>query len=149
MNIDFTVLPNWLQTSLLWAAIIVAAITFIVTVMGFFKKVWPVLKAIVERENFLAELPAFMVKTTASLAAQDDALALQNSKIDEIHHETHNNDGSSIKDTADRLELGVKGIYERLDKSDHEQAALRLDLEITRPRPIRKRAPPKPKEIKP
>jgi hypothetical protein len=134
MNIDFTILPGWMQTTLLWAAILTVFLTFVAAVTGFVKKVWPALKLFITTVDSLNDLPRFMVTTAASLAAQD-------TKIAEIHHEVNYNDESSVKDAVARVELGVKGIYQRLDTADSVAAALRRDLEVTRPKPIRKRTP--------
>jgi hypothetical protein len=146
--ISFTDIPNWLQMILLWVGVITAVLTLIVTIIGFFRKVWPVLKALVERETLLTGLPEFMSKTTASLAAQDV-------KIAEIHKEVNYNGGGSVKDAINRVEVGVKGIYTRLDSADEttnaqfefsakDRADIRQTLEEIRPKPTRKR-PTQPK----
>lgn len=109
--------------AVLWVLGVLAIITFVV-------KVWPKLRALVKLVDALAILPAFIERTDTKLA--------------EIHHETHNNDGSSIKDSVDRIELGVRGLYNRTDALEAADTKLREDLENTRP-PVRRRTI-KPKE---
>lgn len=138
---SFQGLPVWLQDVL----IIAGCLILIAAIIGFVRKTWPVLKAFVLTVISLQTLPAFMESTTttlkaqnATLAAQDDRqvaisnlLDAQDLKIAEIHHETHENNGTSIKDSQHRTELalarvekGVKGLYDRT-----------AALERTTPRP--------------
>lgn len=121
-------------------AVIIIAV-FIIARMAI--RFWPWLKKVIALFDALAQLPAFIDRT-------DEA-------IKDIHHETHRNDGSSLKDAqvrteeaVERIELGVKGLYDRVDASDRADAALRKDLEDTKPHrpqsPPRPRRPQKPKE---
>lgn len=70
---------------ILWVLLIGAAIMLLI-------KSWPLISNSVQIVDALVKLP--------DLAE----------KVDSIHHETHNNDGSSIKDSVDRIErhLGIK-----------------------------------------
>lgn len=128
---------NWNE---FWDSVSVAQ--FVVWVVGalavvaFFVKGWPKIRAGVRLIDSLSQLPDFMVKTTETLQKQD-------AKIAEIHHEVNYNNGSSVKDAVDRVEIGVKGIYERLDSADSDRRELREDLENTRPSLVRKRPTPK------
>ena len=70
-------------------------------------------------------------------------------KVDQIHHEVHYNNGSSVKDAVRRVETklgkveeGVKGLYSRADASDAADADLRRELENTHP-PLKRRPPKK------
>jgi len=111
----------------------------ILGVIAFIVKGWPKVRAFVQMVDALSSLPTFMLDTTATLKAQDE-------KIDAIHHEVNYNNGSSVKDAVERVELGVKGLYDRIDTTDENAANLRTDLEEVRPHaPARKRVP-KPKE---
>ena len=51
----------------------------------------------------LTTLPEFMADTTATLKSQDE-------KIAEIHHEVQYNNGTSVKDSIERIEdhLGIE-----------------------------------------
>jgi len=51
----------------------------------------------------LTTLPEFMADTTATLKSQDE-------KIAEIHHEVQYNNGTSVKDSIERIEdhLGIR-----------------------------------------
>lgn len=109
----------------------------ILGIIAFFIKGWPKIRAFVQMVDSLSALAKFMTDTTATLAEQDK-------KIAEIHHEVNYNNGSSVKDAVARVELGVKGLYDRADNADRSDAEIREELERTRP-PARKRAP-KPKE---
>lgn len=105
----------------------------------FIYKSWPILTRFVTTINSLADLPRFMVTTAATLAAQDV-------KIEEIHHEVHYNNGSSVKDAIGRVEKGVAGLYTRADAADAADAAMRKELEDTRPHTPARKRPAKPKE---
>lgn len=117
----------------------------ILAVLAFFVKGWPKIRAFVAVIDSLTGLPKFMSDTTRTLEAQDK-------KIADIHHETHKNNGSSIKDAVirteealERVELGVKGLYDRTEALAAVDAELRKDLEDTRPKAPKRRTP-KPKE---
>lgn len=124
----------WESVSVAQAAVWIVGITVLIT---FVVKMWPKIRAFVNMVDALSALPKFMDDTTETLAQQD-------SKIADIHHEVHYNNGTSVKDALARVELGVKGIYARLDTADQDRRELREDLEQTHPT-ARKRAP-KPKE---
>lgn len=133
MTINYNDLPEWAQ----WLVILAIVIAAVLAVIGFIRKVWPVLSRFVKTMDALNDLPQFMVTTARTLADQDV-------KIEQIHHEVNYNNGSSVKDSVARVETGVKGIYKRLDDADTDRRELREDLERTRPA-ARKRTP-KPKE---
>lgn len=120
-----------------WESISVAQlavwIVAILALVAFFAKGWPKLRALVKLVDALGTLPQFMTDTAATLEAQD-------TKIGEIHHEVKYNNGSSVKDAIGRIEVGVAGIYTRLDSADVDRAELREDLEHTRPAVARKRS---------
>jgi len=123
------------------AAQIVAWVVCAVVVLVAFVKAYPFVRKAFKLVDALTDLPDFIEKTTTTLSTQDERIA-------EIHHETHENNGSSIKDSLrrtenalDRVERGVKGLYDRMDLAERE-------LEQTRPRPPkpitpRKRTPKK------
>lgn len=124
----------WEDVAALSVGEVVAAVGVIVgALLGvwlFVRKVWPVLKAApggvvafargiitaAEWMEAVRGLPAFIERT--------------DERISEIHHEVHFNNGSSVKDaairtelavgeladTAARLEVGVAGLYERVDE---------------------------------
>lgn len=71
-------------------------------------------------------LTDFMARTDATLADQD-------LKIADMHHELSYNKETSVKDAIRRVELGVKGLYDRADASDKSDQELRDELERTRP----------------
>lgn len=147
LNIDFANLPVFWQ----WVVYVSIALTAVLAIIGFVRKVWPIITQFVETINSLAGLPKFIERTDATLAAQDQTLATQATKIEDIHHEVHYNNGSSVKDAVARMEQnqveirkGIEGLYKRADASDLKAAELRTDLELTKP-PARKRAPRTPK----
>lgn len=126
-------MPEWLKflladTSALQLVFWIIAIGALIAVIV---KLWPALTKFVTIANAVVGLPGFIERTDATLSNQ-------NARIAEIHHETHNNDGSSIKDSVDRLELGVKGLYPLIDAlevadSTHEEHI--RELEQTRDYP--------------
>lgn len=84
-------------------------------------------------------LPAYIERADARAADADARHDRLEGKVDGIYHETHNNDGSSIKDSVDRIELGVRGLYGRVDTVEEKVGALsaaddeiRAELEDTR-----------------
>ena len=90
-------------------------------------------------------LTAFIARTDATLADQTKTMAAQSDKIAGIFHETHNNDGSSIKDSGertelavDRLERGMLAIFKRLDaagiRATADEDQIRQELEDTHPK---------------
>lgn len=109
-------------------------IILIVALLLFLRKLWPSISKMVKLIDALGQLPDFMSRTDTTLKAQDV-------KIDDIHHEVHYNNGSSVKDairrveeTSGRLERGVAGLYDRADAADKADADLRADLEDTQSR---------------
>ncbi|MAB20233.1 hypothetical protein [Microbacterium sp. UBA3394] len=107
--------PDWLKflladTSALqlvfWAVAIVALITALV-------RLWPFLKNAVQIVDALVQLPALAKRVTA-----------MQGQIDSIHHETHTNNGSSIKDALGRVEEGVSGLHGRMDDVDRQLTSL-------------------------
>jgi hypothetical protein len=139
-------LTDWLKTVSLWDIVLWVAAA--AAVILFLKKGWPALRRFAaaflnfaKMVDAVAGLPAFIARTDATLTAQD-------ARIAEIHHETHKNDGSSIKDSSDRTEAavarveeGVAGLHGRMDEVERgvkelgtEQDDLRNDFENTRPR---------------
>jgi hypothetical protein len=86
----------WLP-ALLWVVSIIVALSFLVRWVG---KAWPKLRRFVKTMDSLAQLPEFMDKTTSTLEAQ-------NEQIEQIHHEVHFNNGSSVKDATSRIESKV------------------------------------------
>ncbi|MCC2031839.1 hypothetical protein [Microbacterium allomyrinae] len=107
-------MPDWQRLfgdttvvqALLWIA---AAGALIVVVV----KLWPFVRNAVAIVDALVLLPA-LVKQVESMRAQ----------VDGIHHETHKNDGSSIKDAVGRVEEGVAGLHGRMDDVDRQLVTL-------------------------
>lgn len=95
---------DWIE---FWQSIsVVQAVVWvlgILAVIGFFVKAWPKIRAFVKVIDALTALPAFMDDTTETLKSQDE-------KIAEIHHEVQYNNGSSVKDSIERIEdhLGIE-----------------------------------------
>lgn len=142
----------WLQALLgnTPAVTVILWVVGILVVLGGFLRglyrAWPFIKQGVITINSLADLPRFMSTTAATLEAQDQGAKERDIQIAEIHHEVHYNNGSSVKDAVARVELGVKGLYERADAADQNAVELREDLEQTKPRSPARKRPPKPKE---
>lgn len=123
-------LVEWLESVSIWDAILwLAAIVGLVVFIR--KKGWRwiiafarAILATAEVIDHVRELPAFIEETKTTLARQNEL-------IESIHHETHTNNGSSIKDGVGRLEQGVEGIHGRLDEVERNVASLaKADVEI-------------------
>ena len=104
---------SWVQT----LATICALIAGLYVSTRFLIRFWPWLKKVIAFVEALGKLPFFMAETNTTMAQQSKALA-------EIHHEVNYNNGSSVKDAITRVELGVKGIYHRLDSLEESVEVL-------------------------
>lgn len=111
--------PDWLKflladTSALQLVFWVIAIGTLVAVIV---KLWPALSQFVQIINATAGLPEY-------IARADERHERLERKVDGIFHETHNNDGSSVKDAVDRIEKAinkeVKPTLEQLARSDDD-----------------------------
>jgi uncharacterized protein YoxC len=89
-------------------ATICVIIVALFVVARFLIRFWPWLKKLIRGVDAVIALPDFMEKTTEGMTSQTK-------KLDDIHHEVHYNNGTSVKDAMARVELGVKGIYHRID----------------------------------
>jgi hypothetical protein len=126
-QLDWTFLET---INLLQVAIVIVALYVIARMLMRF---WPWLRKVMELTAALAQLPDFIERTDLTLRGQDTA-------IKSIYHETHQNNGSSLKDAVGRVEKGVAGLHLKvaeLTAADAAQAviveALREDLEETKP----------------
>lgn len=143
------VIPPWveelLQTVTAFDIVLWGAVVFVALKWG--RKWWraivagaKMILAVAKTLESIHGLTDFMARTDKTLADQSGTLAAQDIKIESIHHETHHNNGSSLKDAqkrteeaVERIELGVKGLYDRADASDQSDQELRDELERTRP----------------
>lgn len=128
MTVDW----GWLASINLWQVALVI-IALILIIRGLVHAL-PWLRRAIALVDSLSGLPEFIEKT--------------DKRLDEIHHEVHYNNGSSIKDAVRRVETGVKGLHtkvgdleetvtEHIDQSKGWKT--RLDrLEDTIPKPPKK-----------
>lgn len=126
--------------AIVWLALVIAGVVFI------YKRGWRSIiafaRGLINAAEILASvqgLPAYIERADARAEAADKRHDRLEGKVDAIYHETHNNDGSSIKDSVDRIELGVQGLYGRVDTVEQKVVALsdadeqiRAELEDTR-----------------
>lgn len=89
--------------------------------IGLAVKLWPFLWNSVQIVNALLKLPV--------IAADLPALAEQ---VKQIHHETHKNDGSSLKDSVDRIEASLEGLHGRLDTVEKDVGGIRQETRTLR-----------------
>lgn len=131
-------LVAWLRTVSVWDAAlwVVGAVLLVWFVKN---KAWRGVVAFARGIVNSAELLAAVQGLPAYIARADKRHEQLSAKVDGIYHETHNNDGSSIKDSVDRIEMGVKGLYPRVDTVEEKvlalnaaDEALRAELEDTR-----------------
>ena len=117
-------LVEWLRSINLWDLILIACA--VVAVIAFIrKKGW---RSILATAKGILTLDRILIAVQGLPAWQERV----EKKVDGIHHETHKNDGSSIKDSqdrteaaVDRLERGMRGVYEQL--ADLRAADTRLE----------------------
>lgn len=104
----------------LWVLAAIAVIVFIV-------KMWPLISRFVATVNALADLPA-KLETINAIEAK---LVKIESQVQEIHHETHFNSGTSIKDATVRIEDKVDAMQELMESGDADLGARVDDIENT------------------
>lgn len=112
-SLDFTHAWPWLQ----WVIAVAVVVGLIGTAIRVIPAVWKGVSRFVTTINSLGDLPEFIQRT-------DAAIQKQNRQLDGIYHETHRNDGSSIKDSTVRLETAVEGVHARLDRVESGVAGL-------------------------
>ena len=83
---------------------VIAWVVIAVVVILFIWKIWPLISAAVRAIDSLGGLANHMEGTNATIATLTTDFGKMQNSIDEIHHETHKNDGSSIKDAVKRIE---------------------------------------------
>lgn len=93
--------------------VVIATIAALIGLVGLVVKLWPFISNAVAIVNALVKLPQIDVR-----------LGRLERQVDDIHHETHKNDGSSIKDAMGRVEEGVAGLHGRMDDVDRQLAVL-------------------------
>jgi hypothetical protein len=149
--LNFDDLPSWAQ-ALVTVSIVIA---FLLGLLRAVRPWWKFVTRFVRMVNSSMELPEFIERTdqtlkdqNATLAAQKEILDDHTAKIEEIHHEVHFNNGSSVKDavtrvekrqlasnrTQRRIEKGVAGLYDRVDAADAAAAEIRKDFDDTHPK---------------
>jgi hypothetical protein len=121
---------TWMQDISLWQLALVGI--FLILIGRLLFRFWPWLRRLVALVDALTKLPEFITKTTKA--------------IDEIHHEVHYNNGSSVKDAVARVEEGVAGLYAEVKNLDRADAEIREELEQTRPGPATPRKTTRKKE---
>ena len=134
-SLDFSNAWPWLQ----WLLAITAVVAFLAGAIKGIPPAWRAISTFVTTINSLQDLPAELskqrqfraeVRTTLSgqdktLADQNLLLAKQDTKVGEIHHEVHFNNGSSVKDGIARVEEGVAGLYKVTETLQKELDALK------------------------
>lgn len=112
-------MPDW--EALFGGTTLVQAILWLVAVgllIGLLIKLWPFIKNAVAIVDALVQLPALLKQ----VAAMKDQVAA-------IHHETHRNDGSSIKDSTVRIEQSLEGVHGRLDAVEGDTKEIRVQVD--------------------
>lgn len=125
------VVPGWLEDWLkqvgAWNFVLYVLIfaALVWTVDRFIRRGWPAVK------RFVNALVHF-VQIVDAVAGLPDFIARTDKSVGEIHHEVHFNNGSSVKDSAarteaavGRIEVGVKGLYPRVDRLETDVKELR------------------------
>lgn len=118
-------MPDWVVLlGVLGEMPVLQAVLWLVAVglfIGLVVKMWPYLWNSVQIVNALLKLPA--------IAAQLPQLAQQ---VKDIHHETHRNDGSSLKDAVSRIEDSVGGLHGRMDMVEKDVGGIRQETSTLR-----------------
>ena len=112
------------------AAGVATAVASVFGVWLFVKRVWPVVKTIPAGVVSFARAVLTAAQVLDSVKGLPAFIERTDARIGEIHHEVHFNNGSSVKDsairtelavrelreTAGRLEVGVAGLYTRVEE---------------------------------
>lgn len=102
--------PSWLVDVLegvsVWDAIL-AVVALVAAVVFVKKRAWQGIVAFARGIVNSAELLAAVQGLPAYIARADERHERLEEKVDGIFHETHNNDGSSVKDAVDRIERSI------------------------------------------
>lgn len=83
---------------------VIAWVVIAVIVILFLWKIWPLISKAVRAIDSLGGLAEHMEVTNAAIATLTTDFGKMKASVDDIHHETHKNDGSSIKDAVKRIE---------------------------------------------
>lgn len=109
-------LSQWLKSVSIWDLVIWGSAALLV-ILFWRKKLWPGMVAFGEGIIHLSEmissvqgLSDFIDRTDVTLLSQTKTLAGQDKEIESIRHETHTNNGSSIKDAVVRIEKTINEI---------------------------------------
>lgn len=114
-------LIDWWESVSLWDAVVWIAIVAGVIVF-IRRKGWRTVKA-------MARGILYADRILAAVQGLPDWQKRIEEKVDGIHHETHRNDGSSIKDATVRIEEGVAGLHGRLDPVEADLATVKDAVE--------------------
>ena len=120
-------LVAWLQSinvwdALLWLVGLIGLIWFVK------KKGWKSIQALAHGVIHAAEIAEALQGLPDFTERTDKRLEQLTARTNEIHHETHRNDGSSIKDATIRMEQSLEGIHGRLDTIDGDVKTLRREM---------------------
>ena len=123
---------SWLEAiNLLQVAVAIVALYVIGRVLIRF---WPSLRKAMALTEALGQLPDFIERTDLTLRGQEQA-------VKSIYHETHDNNGSSLKDKVGRVEETVAELHLQVKNLTDTNAAraaiveaLREELEETKPK---------------
>ncbi|QYM76181.1 hypothetical protein [Leucobacter luti] len=91
----------------LWAFAFMAIAFFVV-------KMWPWLNRFVATVNALADLPSKL----GTIAGIEQKVVRIEAQVKDIHHETHFNSGTSIKDATVRIENKVDAMQSLMENGD-------------------------------
>lgn len=89
-------------------------------------KVWPFISNGVAIVNTLVKLPELVTK----IEGFNQGLTALKAQVSEIHHETHRNDGSSIKDLTVRIEESLRGLHGRMDAVESDTKEIRAQIDV-------------------
>lgn len=109
-------MPEWVKAILgdMTAIQLIFWVVAIFALIGLTVKLWPAIRHTVEVVEAFRKLPEFVETVKTTRDSLDDA----KKQISEIHHEVHYNNGTSVKDATRRIEMGVKGLYEKIESTE-------------------------------
>ena len=103
----------------------------IVALIGAVVKLWKPMNQFTAIINATVGLPAYIARADARGVTMDEKIKEIEDKINGIHHEVNYNNGTSVKDAVDRVELGVRGLYKQIEVLARTDDELRREIEDT------------------
>ena len=128
MTISYSDLPTWAQ----WLVVLAIIIGAVLGIIGFVRKVWPIIARLVHTLDDLDKLQPFMVSQDKFRADINTKVEAVINDVQTIRHEVRPNGGSSLADAVHRTEETANHARRQLAalKTKQDRAEKKLDTHI-------------------